>query len=275
MNFRWTGCPMRTRSIDDLLARFPKHRPPLTPAHERVYVEEYRRNRGGGGALFKVIQDLESWMHRRVARGARVGSVLELGAGSLNHLPFETNSSAYDCVEPFVGLYADSPHRHLVRTIYADIEEVPSNLRYERVLSVATLEHLEQLPRVLARCALLLAEGGVFQAAFPSEGGLLWGLSWRLTTAISYRLRTGLDYATVMRHEHVNTAIEIESIVGHLFGQTRVRRFPSPWRHLSFYTHVESRRPNLERCRALLNSGEGSAPCLSDPDPRNSIPAGE
>jgi len=78
--------------------------------------------------------------------------------------------------------------------------------QYDRVLSVAVLEHLGEMPAIIAASARLIRQGGVFQAGIPAEGGLLWGLAWRLTTAIAYRARTGLAYAPVMRHEHLNTA---------------------------------------------------------------------
>ena len=50
------------------------------------------------------------------------------------------------------------------------------------------------------------------QACIPSEGGAFWWLSWRLSTGMSYYIRTGLDYGVAMRHEHVNTAPEIVAI---------------------------------------------------------------
>ncbi|MEW6074102.1 MAG: methyltransferase domain-containing protein [Planctomycetota bacterium] len=243
---------MTPDAIHRLLATYPRTRPPLTPAHERIYVAEYRRNRRGGGVLLAAIHRLEDWMHRQIAKGSSEDTVLEVGAGSLNHLRFEPRARHYDCVEPFRELLQDAPESKRVRSLYADIRDVPEASRYDRILSIATLEHLEDLPGIVARAGLLLAEGGIFQAAIPTEGGLLWGLSWRMTTAVSYRLRTGLDYKSVMRHEHVNTAREIILVMRRLFAQVAISRFPSPFHHLSFYTYLEARRPRLDRCRAIV-----------------------
>jgi hypothetical protein len=242
----------RHKTLQALLDSWPRTRPPLTRAHEERFAEDYKRNRQGGSAADGAAQRLERWMHRQVAR--RQGDpVLELGAGTLNHLPYEPQGSDYDVVEPFRSLWEDSPHRARVRAFYDDVAEIPADRRYGRIVSIAVLEHLLELPRTVAHCAVHLAPGGVFQAGIPSEGGLLWGLAWRFGTGLSYRLRTGLDYGTVMRHEHVNTADEIVAVVGHLFADLRISRFPGRGRHTSFYTYLEASAPRFDRAQALLN----------------------
>lgn len=251
---------MTAQPIDSLLASYPRERPPLTEAHRAVYVEEYKINRGGSGLLYRAVHKLEEWGHRKVASRGRAGeSILEIGAGSLNHLRYESGYSAYDCVEPFAELYAKAPEREQVRAVYDDIADLPADARYDRILSLAVLEHLTDLPRVVASAALRLDEGGLFQAAIPSEGGLIWGLSWRCTTGLAYRLRTGLDYGVLMRHEHVNDAPEITAVVRHCFGDLRIARFPLPTLHTSFYTYLEASRPDTARCRALLEGSRATA----------------
>jgi len=237
--------------VDELLASYPRQRPPLPPAQRAIYVAEYRDNRTGANPVQRAAQWAESWMHRQVAAIAHPGPVLEIGAGALNHLPYEA-SPDYDVVEPFVELYHDIPLRGRVRRFYRDITELPRGSRYQRILSVAVLEHLEDLPLNIALSGLLLAPGGRFQAGIPSEGGLLWGLGWRCTTGLSYRLRTGHSYGTLMRYEHINTAPEIIAVVRHFFPDLAVRRFPLPAHHLSLYAYLQAERPDPGRCRACL-----------------------
>jgi hypothetical protein len=129
--------------------------------------------------------------------------------------------------------------------MYDDIGDVPDDRRYSRIISVAVLEHLQDLPRVLAASARHLLSDGKFQALIPTEGGFLWGASWRLTTGIAYRLRTGLDYKTMMRHEHINDSREIIELVGHFFETVQISRFPLPGHHSSFYTYIEASAPRL------------------------------
>ena len=50
-----------------LFGTYPRRRPPLTPEHERVYVEQYRLNREGARPIENLAQRLESWMHVKVS----------------------------------------------------------------------------------------------------------------------------------------------------------------------------------------------------------------
>ncbi|HEX7044422.1 MAG TPA: methyltransferase domain-containing protein [Burkholderiales bacterium] len=244
----------RLTSIEQLLERFPKTRPPLPEAHRKVYVKEYRANREGANFASAIAARLEQWMHRRVAALQGPESVLELGGGTLNHLPHEHAHTAYDVVEPFVGLYAASAHRARVRRFYASAAEIEGAAIYDRILSIAVLEHMTDLPGEIAQACRLLAPEGVFQAGIPTEGGALWGCAWRLGTGLAYRLRTGLDYAELMRHEHVNREHEVLAVAKHFFGDVRVERFPLPARHLSLYTYLEARRPRTERSERYLRA---------------------
>jgi hypothetical protein len=243
------------RQVDRLLRTYPRPRPDLAPEYERIFLDHYRSNRSSAGVLNGLVARLEGWMHKRVAEAAIPGAaILEIGAGTLNHVPYERQARIYDVVEPFRALWEDSPHREAVCRIYGDISEVPDGVRYDRILSIAVLEHLTCLPSVVARCGTLLADGGLFQAGIPTEGGTLWGAAWRSTTGVAFRLKRGLSYVPIMRHEHVNDAAEIEAVVAYLFAEVSMRRFPLPWRHLSFYTYIAARKVRLDRCRLLLQN---------------------
>jgi SAM-dependent methyltransferase len=219
--------------VEMLLATYPRSRPKLSPNQQEGYVGHYRSNRAGKEGLSGVVAKLEAWMHHRVAAGVRDGNLLEIGAGNLNHVPYLPSGCTCDAVEPFEG------------TIY------------DCIFSIAVLEHLVDLPFTLARAGLLLRDGGTFRAGFPSEGGLLWGLGWRLTTGIEYRLKRGLDYGAIMRHEHLNTAAEVLSLLGYFYERVEISRFPCPLHHLSFYTTVIATKPRLDLCRRFgaLESG--------------------
>jgi SAM-dependent methyltransferase len=237
--------------VEALLSTYPRPRPELSPEQRANYVEHYRSNRAARQGLPIVVAKLESWMHRRVSEGLNGGNLLEIGAGNLNHLPYLPGHCVYAAVEPFQELLEDSPYRSRAQHIYRDLEEVPQTARYDCIFSIAVLEHLTDLPFVLARAGLLLGEGGTFRAGFPSEGGLLWGLAWRLTTGIEYRLRRGFDYGAIMRHEHLNTASEIITLLGHFYEYVEISRFPLSLDHLSFYTTAIAYRPRLDRCRSF------------------------
>lgn len=240
--------------VPAFLNNYPKVRPRLPDAIAEIYESHYQDNRNGGTTASSLSQKVEGWMHRQVAADALAGfsgSTLEIGAGTLNQLKHEPQCGAYDIIEPFAKLYENSPNLERVRTIYSDIAELPNELRYARITSVATLEHICDLPFVVAKSGCLLDKGGVFRAAIPSEGTPLWKLGWTLTTGLEFRLKHGLDYGELMRHEHVNSAQEIREVLGYFFDRIHSRALGIS-QALSIYQYHECRMPRLDRCRAFL-----------------------
>jgi hypothetical protein len=238
-----------------ILEKFPKSRPALPPAFQAIYEKVYKTNRDGGSAATSVAQKMERWMHHKVAADVKDGSAkstLEVGAGTLNHVPFEPNTTSYDIIEPFENLFKNSPYLSKIRNIYSDIGEIPTATQYERIISIATFEHIVTLPDVVAQCGLLLASGGTLRAAIPSEGTLLWTMGWKFTTGVEFRLKHGLDYGILMRHEHVNTAKDIEDVLRYFFTTVNVSAF-GVMKALSFYQFLECSSPKKDVCMAYLN----------------------
>lgn len=242
-------------NIDAILARFPKTRPKMSAMAAATHESILRANRERASALGKVSEKLESWMHLQAAERDLLPAahrLLEIGAGTLNHVKYEQQDVIYDAVEPLEWLYSERPERARVRRVAADIDAVSATEGYDRIISIAALEHLTDLPRAVARAGVLLRPGGLFRACIPSEGGLLWELSWRISFALAHKLRTGGDWSEHMRYEHVNTAPEIIDIIRHFFAQIEIRRFPLPFHHASLYAAVEARIPRLDACRGYL-----------------------
>ncbi|HEX7649758.1 MAG TPA: hypothetical protein VF450_20345 [Noviherbaspirillum sp.] len=243
-----------------MFTQFPKTRPPLPREIEEIYSTHYKSNRDGDTAAASMAQRLEAWMHRKVAAdvaglAGTKRSTLEVGAGTLNQLQYEPEAGPYDIVEPFTSLYQGSKHLPRIRNIYGDITQVPDGVTYDRITSVATFEHILNLPELVARCGLLLADGGSLRTAIPSEGTFLWTLGWKLTTGLEFRMKYGLDYGLLMKHEHVNTAREIRDVLKFFFSEVKGSAFGLS-NALSLYQFYECKRPRLERCReyALPNA---------------------
>lgn len=109
---------------------FPKTRKALPEAYQAIYEQFYKSNREGEGVASGLAQKLESWLHRKVAndtKGINGYKTLEIGAGTLNQISYETDFSHYDIIEPFEALYKDSPKLQHINAIYKDIAEVAQN----------------------------------------------------------------------------------------------------------------------------------------------------
>ncbi len=236
-----------------MFEQFPKRRPALPAGIAEIYTAQYKSNRAGRTAASSLAQKAEAWMHRQVAHDLAAKpagqSTLEIGAGTLNQMAHEPESGPYDIVEPFKDLYTGSPFLPRVRNIYADIAQVPDTMRYHRITSVATFEHICNLPQVVAKAGRLLEPDGTLRAAIPSEGTPLWILGWKLTTGLEFRLKRGLDYGALMKHEHVNTAREIEQVLRYFFTAVESRVFGLS-KYLSLYQFHVCSCPDLAKCNA-------------------------
>jgi hypothetical protein len=237
-----------------LFKQFPKSRQPLPLEYLSIYESEYLANRTAGGIGNSIARILESWMHKKVANSVVIQSesILEIGAGSLNHLRWENSYANYDIVEPFQKLIETSPNLRFVRHKYKHINEVAEWQQYDRIISIAVLEHLLDLPREIALSGLILKEGGKFCAGIPSEGGWLWKMAWKYGTGPGFARRTGLDYEKLMKYEHVNTVDEIEECIRFFFGSVAMERFPLQVKSFSLYSFFVATNPNKERCENYL-----------------------
>lgn len=237
-----------------MFSDFPKTRPELPPAFQAIYAAQYKENRDGGSKAAGLAQKMESWMHRKVAADVATGpdrSTLEIGAGTLNQLQYEPHAKPYDIIEPFHSLFEDSPYKERIRNAYDDISEVPADVKYDRIISIAAFEHICNLPEVIARAGLMLADGGQLRCGIPSEGTIMWKLGYTMTTGLEFKRKHGLDYEVLMKHEHVNTAREIEDVLRYFFGKVQVRVF-GVLRAISLYQFYECSEPRAERCCEYL-----------------------
>ena len=237
--------------------QYPKTRPPLPREIEEIYTLHYKSNREGQTTASSLVQRIESWLHKQVAKDLAnphglKKTTLEIGAGTLNQLRYEVDVGHYDIVEPFNDLYKGSPFLERIRNVYSDISEVPSNFKYDRITSAATFEHICNLPDVVARCGVLLAYNGVMRVAIPSEGTFLWTLGWKLTTGLEFKLKHGLDYGLLLKHEHVNTAKEIEEVLEYFFKNVKCEVFGLN-RSFSFYRFYVCNNPRLDKCREFAD----------------------
>ncbi len=230
------------RSYEDVVAFFPKVRTELPEEYKKIWDEHYLDSRKGRTKATRASSKMESWLHRRVAESANEEMrTLEIGAGTLNQLEYE-KSNIYDIVEPQHMLYKDSEYFAMIRKQYDDINEIPSGSKYDRIISVATFEHICNLPEVVEKCASMLEENGVLAVSIPNEGRFLWHFAYTMTTGREFKKKFGLDYEIWMRYEHVNTSDEIDVILRHYFKNVRMKLL-GIGKTLSLYRYYECRGP--------------------------------
>ena len=60
----------------------------------------------------------------------------------------------------------------MVKKIFSSLEEISEDQKYEKIVTVATLEHLVDLPKEIKICKKLLKKKGKLEVAIPCEGKL-------------------------------------------------------------------------------------------------------
>lgn len=221
-----------------ILNRYPKKRIELNDEYKKIYKRHYMLNRSGEGVTNTISQKMESWMHRKVSKISAM-NILEIGAGNLNHIKYESNYNNYDIVEPFTELYINSPLKKHIRNIFKSLDQVDE--KYDKILSIATFEHLLNLPKEIDLCKRLLSKNGVLQIAVPCEGEIAFKLGWMLSTGIAFKLKHKLNYSKLIQYEHVNSLNEISILLNNNFIVSKFHRSPLilPIKNFSFYAYFE------------------------------------
>ena len=240
--------------MNDTIKSFPKIRIELPKKYQEIYADHYKLNRDGDTSATSLAQKMEAWLHKKVAKDLTSNdkSTLEIGAGTLNQLAYE-ETQPYDIIEPFTSLYTNSKHLDKIRNIYKDIDEINLDTKYDRITSIATFEHVLDLPKVVAKSCLLLNNGGSLRVSIPNEGTILWKLGYKLTTGIEFKMKYGLDYELLMRYEHVNTSKEIEQVLKYFFKTVKSSSFGIS-KGLAFYRFNECATPDITKAQEYLMS---------------------
>ncbi len=239
-------------NIDEILNRYPKKRIELNDKIKKIYKAYYLYSRSNRGVVKKTFMKFTNWMHLNVASGGYVNKILEMGAGNLNHVEFE-KFEKYDVIEPSLFLYNTSENKSLISNHYINLTKLDEE-QYDKIVSVATLEHLINLSYDIAKLSILLKENGSFKHAIPTEGSVLWYLSSRYISGLNFFIRHRLNFDNLLRYEHVNTAYEIEEIIKYFFEDVKIKRFPFNLRQLSIFTYIEAKNPKKKLASEFLNN---------------------
>jgi hypothetical protein len=248
---------MNKKQLQQIIDTFPRKRSVLPEKYQKVYTTHYKSNREGDTSAASLAQKMEAWMHKKVAADLIKDNssieTLEIGAGTLNQLKYEPNTT-YDIIEPFKELFENSKELKKINTIYSDIRKI-ENKKYDRITSIATFEHITDLPFVVAKSCKLLKEQGTLRVAIPNEGTLLWKMGWMFTTGLEFKLKYNLKYSTLLYHEHVNNADDIESILNYFFSNIECNVL-GIHKKIGFYRYYECKNPKIDIANSYLKTND-------------------
>ena len=111
-------------SAKNLLKKFPKKRISLSKPLKKIFDIEYKKNRNNF-----LSQLSESWLHFSIkGRSSNLNnSTLEVGAGTLNHLKYESkkNLENYSIIEPKKYLFKNNIFKNSIFKIYKNFSKFP------------------------------------------------------------------------------------------------------------------------------------------------------
>lgn len=161
------------------------------------------------------------------------GRVIEIGAGTGEHLPFVRHSFDQYLLTDLDPKTLDvarkkltGPHRgHVVfETQTGDSLGYPDDT-FDRLVAVHVLEHIYQPHLALKEWLRVLKDGGLLSILIPTDPGLAWRLGRHLGPRKN-ALAQGIAYDYVMAREHVNSCNNLVAILRHYFPQAKESWWP-------------------------------------------------
>jgi phosphatidylethanolamine/phosphatidyl-N-methylethanolamine N-methyltransferase len=190
-----------------------KHFRPV-PDHATLtdrWLKNYDKANYSGGLSGYVLKSTHSLIERDFGPDKIFRRVLEIGAGTLAHLPFVRHQyDEYVASDFDEGVVAQLMSRELpqkVRAIRLDGVKLPyDDDSFDRVIATHVLEHIPSPQASLAEWARIIRPGGVLSIILPCDPGMDWRLGRHFGPRAQAE-KAGLPYDYYMAREHVNSIL--------------------------------------------------------------------
>ena len=182
-----------------------------------------------------VMRSGHAFLERAWGGGSHFGRVLEIGAGTGEHLPFIRHAFDEYVLSDHDGRALEIARSKLsVSGIHYDKlgYELQSGDRlsypdhsFDRVIACHVLEHIPEPHLALKEWCRVIKDGGVLSILIPTDPGL----AWRLGRCLGPRrnaLAKGIAYDYVMAREHVNPCNGLMAILRHYFPEGKEAWWP-------------------------------------------------
>jgi SAM-dependent methyltransferase len=218
-------------AMQSMKMKWPKKIPELTDDQVRIkdewmkYWHEILPNKYG------VIEKFNHGFPVRILqKDHKALETLEIGPGLGEHITFENLKNQQYSVIELRDNMADVLKKRFpsVKAYVGDIQKRTEfdDKQFDRVIAVHVLEHLPDLPSALREIHRILKDGGHFTAVIPCEGGLAYSFARCISTNQIFKKKFKMNYALLMKTEHVNQPIEIIEEITRDFTIAKKEYFP-------------------------------------------------
>jgi ubiquinone/menaquinone biosynthesis C-methylase UbiE len=196
------------------------------------WLANYDRSNYGRGLSAAVLKNTHALIEKPFGPSTIFSQVLEVGAGTLAHLPFVLHQYDRYVASDFDQKVLDTVDRSSalkdkVELLKLDGRTLPfDDSTFDRLIATHVLEHMPDPHLVLAEWVRVVKPGGVISVLLPCDPGWLWRLG-RNFGPRNQAENAGLPYDYYMAREHINSIFNLSQILAYHFPKKDVTWWPS------------------------------------------------
>ncbi len=180
-----------------------------------------------------VMRESHRLAEKAIGEQAYFGRVLEVGAGTGEHLKFVRHTFGEYILSDLDPRTLDIAKHKLAHisngNVTFDVQSgselaYPDNT-FDRVVAIHVLEHIYQPHLALKEWRRVLKHGGLMSIVIPTDPGIAWRLG-RLFGPRDNAIARGMDYDYVMAREHVNSCNNLIAFLRHYFPGSKEAWWP-------------------------------------------------
>lgn len=195
-----------------------------------TWLRNYDRSNYDRGLAASVLTRTHALVEKPFGPDRHLPDILEVGAGTLAHLPFVRHSFsryvASDFDQKVLDALIDTPLPPGVVLMKLDGGALPfDDGSFDRVIATHVLEHVPFPHLAIAEWVRVLKPGGVLSVILPCDPG--W--AWRIGRYLGPRKQAeaaGLPYDYYMAREHINSIFNLKEILAYHFPERDVKWWP-------------------------------------------------
>jgi ubiquinone/menaquinone biosynthesis C-methylase UbiE len=194
------------------------------------WLSNYDRSNYDRGLAAIVLRSTHSLIEEPFGAESHFSNVLEVGAGTLAHLPFVRHGYdryvASDHDEDVLNAASEQAIPARVELMKLDGRSLPfEDNSFNRVIATHVLEHVPEPQLALEEWVRVLQPGGVLSLILPCDPGWAWRMG-RYFGPRKQATRAGLPYDYYMAREHINSIFNLHQIVSYHFPNRKVVWWP-------------------------------------------------
>lgn len=185
------------------------------------WLENYNRANYDQGLSAAVLKHTHALIERPFGPDIHVPQVLEVGAGTLAHLPFVRHRFvryiASDGTPAVLEAIKNQPLPRGVELMTVDGSALPfANDSFDRLIATHVLEHVPFPHLAIEEWVRVVKPGGVLSIILPCDPGWAWRLGRHFGPRAESE-KAGLPYDYYMAREHVNSIFNLREILSYHF----------------------------------------------------------